>query len=422
MTFWPTQKLASLCREITVGYVSKMSDQYVPTGIPFLRSQDIEPGRIRTDALKFIPQSFHDRLKKSKLCPGDVVIVRTGYPGTAAVVPPSLPDVNCADLVIVRPSPGLNARFLAFVLNSPWGKGQVRGRLVGVAQQHFNVKVAQALEVPVPPLPVQDRIASILGAYDDLIEVNRRRIALLEEMARRLFEEWFVRFRFPEHEGLVTIDTPDGVVPEGWSRVPLMEVCERITDGSHHSPPSVPVGRMMASVKDMCDWDFDLSACRRISDEDFNELVRNDCRPKIGDILIAKDGANLNKHTFLMWRDVPIVLLSSIAIVRPRAAFEREYLVALLRSPATSNAIKLMKSGAAIPRIVLRDFKRLPIILPPSELRQRFEAVVAPIHDLIRRTSAANVTLAASRDLLLPRLISGELSVSAAERELENAA
>ena len=122
MSTWPQVDLASLCREITVGHVGKMSDQYIQAGIPFLRSQDIAPGYIRTADLKFISEPFHERLKKSKLSPGDVVIVRTGYPGTAAVVPISLPVANCADLVIARPGPHLNSRYLAFTLNSPWGK------------------------------------------------------------------------------------------------------------------------------------------------------------------------------------------------------------------------------------------------------------------------------------------------------------
>ncbi len=231
MSAWPVAKLASLCREITVGYVSKMSDQYIPSGIPFLRSQDIAPGHIRTGDLKFISEEFHERLKKSRLVPGDVVIVRTGYPGTAAVVPNSLPIANCADLVIARPGPQLNPRFLAFTLNSPWGKGQINGRLVGVAQQHFNVRVAQALEIPLPPKDVQNRIASILGTYDDLIEVNRRRIALLDELARRLFNEWFVRLRFPGHEDCERVESDLGILPAGWCVRKVRELVGRQRNG-----------------------------------------------------------------------------------------------------------------------------------------------------------------------------------------------
>lgn len=283
---------------------------------------------------------------------------------------------------------------------------------------NLNTTILRETSLTLPPLATQRRIASILGAYDDLIEVNRRRIAVLEEMARRLFEEWFVHFRFPGSPDEGRLADASAPVPSGWNEVPLAEVCDQITDGAHHSPPGVAAGRMMASVKDMRDWGFDLTSCRQISDEDFAGLVRMGCQPIPGDILIAKDGANLNKHTFLVTERLPIVLLSSIAILRPKATMEREFLVALLRSGHISSAIKRMRSGAAIPRIVLKDFKRLPILLPAIDIRQRFEAAVAPIHSLCRLLVRANANLSSQRDALLPRLISGELSVAAAEREL----
>ena len=138
----------------------------------------------------------------------------------------------------------------------------------------------------------------------------------------------------------------------------------------------------MASVRDMRDWGFDLSDCRQIGKSDFEELVRGDCKPCVGEILIAKDGANLNKHTFLVWKDVPVVLLSSIAIIRPKPDVDAEFLLATLKSENTSSAIKQMKSGAAIPRIVLKDFRRLPILWPNSELSSHFNGLVAPMHGL----------------------------------------
>ena len=292
----------------------------------------------------------------------------------------------------------------------------------GTAVPYLTAATLGRSEVLVPDLAIQRRIASILGAYDDLIEVNRRRIALLEEMARRLFEEWFVHFRFPGWNDETSATARHDPLPAGWSEVPLVEVCERITDGAHHSPPGVAAGRMMASVKDMRDWGFDLTGCRHIGEADFAELVRMGCQPAPGDILIAKDGANLNKHTFLIRDQLPLVLLSSIAILRPKADIEREFLVAMLKSDDTSAAIKRMRSGAAIPRIVLKDFKRLLILLPAKGIRQRFEAAVTPIHGMCRLLGRSNANLAAQRDALLSRLISGELSVSAAERELEAAA
>ena len=269
-----------------------------------------------------------------------------------------------------------------------------------------------------PRLQVQERIATILSAYDDLIENNTRRIAILEEMARRIFEEWFVHFRAPGCEGLPMVESAVGPVPQGWEVATLESLCSRITDGAHNSPPSVDHGLPMLSVKDMRNWGFDFSESRSISQADFDDLVRNDCRPLSGDILIAKDGANLNKHTFL----IDAVILSSIAILRPNPSVEKEFIVATLKSDDVSKRIKNSRSGAAIPRIILKDFRRLPVILPPRDLRARFEKAAQPIHKLCRSLSISNANLRAQRDLLLPKLISGEIDVSAASAALPEAA
>ncbi|HLW00881.1 MAG TPA: restriction endonuclease subunit S [Ktedonobacterales bacterium] len=197
---WKKVKLKELCREITVGHVGPMANDYVENGIPFLRSQNILPFHLDLSSIKFISPEFHRKLRKSALFPGDVAVVRTGYPGTACAIPSSLPISNCADLVIIRPSEYLDSYYLTCLFNSTWGRSQVSGNLVGVAQQHFNIGAAKEMIINLPPLPTQRKIAAILSAYDDLIENNVRRVAILEEMAQTLYHEWFVQFRFPGNE------------------------------------------------------------------------------------------------------------------------------------------------------------------------------------------------------------------------------
>jgi hypothetical protein len=199
MTGWREIKLKDVCEHVTVGFVGSMAEFYENSGIPFLRSLNIHPFRLSFQDLKFIGAEFHHKLRKSALKPGDVAVVRTGYPGTAAVIPKSLGEANCSDLVLIRPSKELNPHFLAAIFNSTFGKNLVSGNLVGAAQQHFNITVAKELRLRMPPKEEQDKIAAILTAYDDLIEVNQRRIAALETMAEELYREWFVRLRFPGH-------------------------------------------------------------------------------------------------------------------------------------------------------------------------------------------------------------------------------
>lgn len=173
---WPSVRLDSVCERITVGWVGPMAEEYVSEGVLFLRSQNIRPFGLDMASAKFVTPAFHEKIKKSRLSPGDVAIVRTGYPGTAAVIPKTLAEANCADLVVVTPGPDLDATFLAATLNSAWGVGAVTGRLVGAAQQHFNVSAAKAMEIPLPPVTVQREIARVLNSYAEAIENNTRRI------------------------------------------------------------------------------------------------------------------------------------------------------------------------------------------------------------------------------------------------------
>ncbi|MFN6933544.1 MAG: restriction endonuclease subunit S [Tsuneonella sp.] len=161
---WATRKLRDLCHQITVGHVGPMANRYSSTGTPFLRSQNVRPFRIDLADVKFIDDAFRSELNKSELRPGDVAIVRTGYPGTAAVIPDDLPLANCADLVIARPKEELHPEFLAMFLNSSFGKKMVAEKSVGAAQKHFNVGAAKEVDFAYPTLEKQRAIVSQMKA------------------------------------------------------------------------------------------------------------------------------------------------------------------------------------------------------------------------------------------------------------------
>jgi len=192
---WTDRTLHSLCRRITVGHVGSMAHLYKPTGIPLLRSQNIRPFSVSMHNMVFIDEEFHATLGKSSLHAGDVAIVRTGYPGTAAVIPESLGVANCSDLVIVRPGPEIDAHFLAAFFNSAFGKGLVSGKVVGAAQKHFNVGAAKEVVLHLPPLATQQ---SIVLAVDKLREataplenIYARKSAALEQLRKCLLHHAF---------------------------------------------------------------------------------------------------------------------------------------------------------------------------------------------------------------------------------------
>ena len=177
---WSTKKLSLISEKITVGYVGKMSDEYKESGIPFLRSQNIRAFRYSSNNLLYISEEFHNKIKKSILKPGDVAIVRSGYPGTTCVIPENIIEANCSDILILTPKKDLlNPFYVSIFMNSEFGKELVFHGKVGNAQQHFNTKTLQNTEIPLPPLEEQQEIVSrveALFAKADVIEAQYQRL------------------------------------------------------------------------------------------------------------------------------------------------------------------------------------------------------------------------------------------------------
>lgn len=192
---WRDRELKEVCLRITVGHVGSMANRYRESGIPFLRSQNVRPFQIDLDNVVYIDEAFHAELGKSTLSAGDVAIVRTGYPGTAAVVPESLGIANCSDLVIMRPGPEVEARFLVAFFNSAFGKQLVSGKLVGAAQKHFNVGAAKDTVLHLPPLQEQrtfvEKVDEMRGYVDRLEEAALNKAARLRELRQAMLHKAF---------------------------------------------------------------------------------------------------------------------------------------------------------------------------------------------------------------------------------------
>ena len=163
-----------------------------------------------------------------------------------------------------------------------------------------------------------------------------------------------------------------------WPIHSLNDLCNTITDGAHQSPKSVVEGKPMASVKDMTRFGINLSEARKISHNDFEMLVRQGCKPEIGDVLIAKDGNSALDTTCCVDQSLDAVLLSSVAILRPNPkTLDSHFLKHYLSSPDVIAYLKSnFISGAAIPRVVLRDFKKAEIKLPPLKIQRSIAAAL----------------------------------------------
>jgi type I restriction enzyme, S subunit len=413
MSKWIEVKLKDVCEKITVGHVGSMADQYRETGIPFLRSLNIKPYRIDFNNLKFIDEQFNQKLKKSVLMANDVAIIRTGYPGTACVIPKSLGIANCSDLVIVRPGNQLNPYFLASIFNSTFGKDLVSGNLVGAAQQHFNITVAKELKLRLPPKNLQDKIAAVLSAYDDLIENNDRRITLLEKMAEEIYRKWFVRLRFPGHEQT----TFHKGIPEGWEVRDLKDSDISIVDGDRGTnyPRKDEFNEsgycLFLNTGNIKNDKLDFSKNDFITKQ--KDLTLRKGKLMDNDIILTTRGtvgsvAFYSKN--LVYRNARIN--SGMVIVRPKnGENDALYYYYLLKSSLLKEQYRLYSSGSAQPQLPIKDLKRINILIPPQEKKLQFCNLANVLRDQLDRLELVNQYLKQTRDRLLTRLISGKLSI-----------
>lgn len=302
----------------------------------------------------------------------------------------------------IIPSECIEPLFLYYLLK--YNKDKIQSMGSGTTFKEVSGTTMKNIVVSVPnDKIIQKKISLLLGSIDDKIENNNRINNNLEQQALSIFRQYFMDF------------VPyGGAVASDWTEVSLDDVCIRITDGSHYSPADSPDSPYpMYSVKDMEAYGFNSSTCKHITEEEFCKMQKSDCVPLLNDILVAKDGSYL-KEIFICSEEKDEAILSSIAIFRPdTSVIIPEILLYLLKQPSVRKDVgDNYVSGSALPRIVLKDFKKYRFMLPPMEEQQK----IGPALHAIRMQIKANIDemhrLSSIRDILLPKLMSGEIDVS----------
>ena len=237
-------------------------------------------------------------------------------------------------------------------------------------------------------------------------------------MARRLFDEWFVRFCFPGHGET----KPGGALPNGWRRVPIKNAYVGLFDGPHATPAPAVAGPIFLGIGNVTEsGHLDLSSARHIAEEDFAKWTKR-VTPSKGDIVFSYE-ATLNRYA-LIPRGFNGCLGRRLALIRTNPGDGRSLFLYLHFFTADWREViaKNTLSGATVNRIPLSRFPEFPITLPPDDLLVRFDGIVRPLIEQQETLRQQCTNLGNQRDLLLPRLISGELTVAAAERQLDAAA
>ncbi len=360
-------------------------------GCPSIRTPNIGPGYLILEGVNRVSDETY-RKWTARAIPqyGDLIMAREAPVGNVAMIPRGLQVCLGQRTLLIRPiRDKVDPRFLVYLLLGEEVQGVIHGMTNGATVPHLNMKDVRALPLPIlPELLTQQKIAAILSAYDDLIENNLRRIKILEEMAQNLYREWFVKFRFPGHEQARFVDSLLGRVPEGWEVRKITELLKKVKRG------------LKIQKKDYAEKGFIpiVDQGREFLGgytEDIESLNSGELP-----LIIFGD------HTrILKFIDFPFAcgadgtqLLKSNNERMPMALFYYTLLSIDLSDFAYARHFKFLKEK--------------PIILPSLEISMSFEDFVLPLREQIRSLMQRNANLRRTREMLLPKLISGEVDVS----------
>lgn len=348
------------------------------------------------------------------LCDGDIVFVRSN--GNRNLIGRSLfieqpPEEVTHSAFTIRLrfiTHDVFPKFYAYFFRSQTVRQSLSAFGGGTNISNLNQDILSALDVPIPPLPVQQRIAGILSAYDDRIENCQRRIKILEEMARALYREWFINFRFPGHQKIKLVHSPLGPIPHGWEVKTVAESFDISGGGtpSRKEPEYWEGGTIQWFAPS------DLTAA--------SSMFMDDSGERITDVGLAKSSARLfpNRSVMLTSR----ATIGAIAINTHEACTNQGFITCLPNECAplfflfhwvTENVptFQRMASGATFKEISRGVFKTIEFLQPPRKLVHRFESVVEPMSEQLLALQRQSQNLRQTRDLLLPRLLSGQIKL-----------
>ena len=395
---WGPATLDSLClHTFSGGTPPTNNDAYYGGDIPWLRTQEVTFDRIFDTEIKITEAGLKN--SSAKWVPEKSVIVAMygNSAGRSAINEiPLTTNQACCNLIIDPDKADYRYVFYALLRSYETLKGLSRG----AAQNNLNAAQVKAFTIPAPPVQVQQDIGDILSSYDDLIENNRRRMALLEESARQLYREWFVRLRFPGYEHTRITDG----MPDGWERKTLDELTCFLKRGITPAYDDDAEG-LVINQKCIRDGRVNLGLARRQSKE-----VKSERLIQLGDVLVNSTGEGTLGRVAQVKTLLPNCTVDThVTIVRPKDGVSRHYfgLAVMAWEPRFSTMGKGATNQTELSPATIGGVE---IVMPSCTLLEQFELFAEPLYEQVTNLAAQNEKLRAVRDLLLPRLMSGEIA------------
>ena len=401
MSEWKTVFLGDICKNVTSGGTpaSTMDSYYYPPTIPWLKTKEVNYCRIY-DVENYISEEGL-RNSSAKMIPSNSVIVAMyGQGDTAGRVAinkiPLTTNQACCNLII--DDKVADYEYVYYDLCTLYNK--LVSLKNGGAQPNLNAKIIKGIEIKLPPLSTQNRIASILSRYDSLIENYQKQIKLLEEAAQRLYKEWFVDLRFPGYENTPVIDG----VPEGWEKKKINSIIELQSGFAFKSLSFDNDGiYKIVTIKNVKDGVFDVNNVSRIVSIPDN--MPKHCVLENGDILLSLTG-NVGRICIVNGEDY----LLNQRVAKLKTDF-KAYTYCLFRSRYMFNEVNNLANGAAQQNVSPLRIGEMKILMPNNDMLQKFESISSKLFTRIISISSQIRLLTEARDRIIPKLMSGEIEV-----------
>ena len=403
MNTWRNVTINDLGQIITGSTPPTKKTEYYGNEYPFITPTDIKIDSRIVQTERFLSQKGYEYNKNRLLPRNAVCVVCIASIGKICMTTaPSVTNQQINSVVVDQQKH--DPYFVYYLLSTK--TDMLHNVAGGVATPIVNKSTFANLEVCVPSLPIQRKIAATLSAYDDLIENNTRRIKILEDMAQTLYREWFVHFRFPGHENVQMVESELGLIPQEWKVVPASEamfVNPKTSVPRDTIKPFVPM--KSATENSMLITEIE------------ERTGNSGAKFKNGDTLFARitpclENGRTGFVQFLSNNDE--IAFGSTEFIVLRSKTLNPYFVYLLAQTRDfrENAIKSMTGATGRQRVLNECFDDYFLPNPDQDVLCQFESTIAPLFRKVQSLSERNENLRQTRDLLLPKLISGEVDVS----------
>ncbi|MBP7710206.1 MAG: restriction endonuclease subunit S [Rickettsiales bacterium] len=407
---WDIKPISSLC-VLAIDCVNKTAPVVgYKTPYKMLRTTNVKSGFIDFETVRYVEKDVFEKwTRRSKPRFGDVIFTREAPVGEVGRFTSKEENFFLGQrLFHYRPDPKLlDWNYLAYVLQGSLIQGWVNGIAFGATVSHIKVEDAENLEIPVPTLAIQKKIGGILSAYDDLIENNNRRIKILEEIAQKLYKEWFVDFKFPNHQNTKFIDSSLGKIPEGWEVGLLSDLVEFKNGYPFKSQDYLGGGKYkIVTIKNVQDGWFIPDTTDAI--QQLPNKLKDYHKLSTGDILMSLTG-NVGRVCLVYGDD--FLLNQRVAKIVTHKSDDIGFIYTFLRNRETLKILEKISNGAAQQNLSPVNASQMKLLIPNRVWLSEFSKKINHSIKLVCNLNKQNQTLRQTRDLLLPRLISGELSV-----------